>query len=181
MTLQQTIALDPGQAFERTRSAAIDAKLPFVRYDDVRHVPGKKGLPVLGTLPEAAWDPLAFAQRMYAAYGPVHRFYACGNWNVQLIGPEANELVLFDRDRIFAAHGGWKPVFDPLFPGALLLKDGEEHRQSRRILGEAFRQGQLNSYYPVMAQEMTRTVNSWCWVALNSATLCVAAVQKPLF
>jgi hypothetical protein len=87
MTLQQTIALDPGQAFERTRSAAIDAKLPFVRYDDVRHVPGKKGLPVLGTLPEAAWDPLAFAQRMYAAYGPVHRFYACGNWNVQLIGP----------------------------------------------------------------------------------------------
>lgn len=128
---------------------------------ELAHIPGRKGLPVLGILPEAVIDPLAFASRMSGRYGRVYRFYACGSWNVHLIGPEANELVLFDRDSIFSAHGGWSPVIEPFFPGALLIQDGERHRANRRILGEAFRQQKLAGYQALLDREIETSVESW--------------------
>ena len=128
---------------------------------DLRHIPGKRGLPVLGILPEAVLDPFGFARRMHERHGRVYRFYACGSWNVQLIGPEANELVLFDRDSIFSAEGGWAPVIAPFFPGALLIQDGERHRANRRILGEAFRQQKLTGYQALLDREIEASVASW--------------------
>ena len=68
------------------------AGLPDVSAARLAHVPGKKGMPFFGILPEAVIDPYRFAARMYERFGPVHRFYACGNWNLQLVGPEANEI-----------------------------------------------------------------------------------------
>jgi len=53
-----------------------------VRGAELNKIPGKKGLPVLGILPEAVRDPFRFTRQMYENYGPVHRFYACGSWNV---------------------------------------------------------------------------------------------------
>ena len=129
--------------------------------DALSHIPGKKGLPLLGILPEAVVNPIGFARRMNRRFGPVYRFYACGSWNVHLIGPEANELVLFDRDSIFSAHGGWSPVIEPFFPGALLIQDGERHRANRRILGEAFRQQKLAGYQALLDREIESSVASW--------------------
>jgi cytochrome P450 len=128
---------------------------------DLGHIPGRKGLPIAGILPEAVLSPMGFAQRMHRRYGRVYRFYACGSWNVQLVGPEANELVLFDRDSIFSAHGGWSPVIEPFFPGALLIQDGERHRANRRILGEAFRQQKLAGYRAIFDADIRDTIDSW--------------------
>ena len=125
------------------------------------HVPGRKGLPLLGILPQAVLDPLKFVGGMHERYGRVYRFYACGSWNVHAIGPEANELVLFDRDSIFSAHGGWSPVIEPFFPGALLIQDGERHRANRRILGEAFRQQKVEGYQALLDREIEASVASW--------------------
>ena len=70
----------------REKPPAIRHNFPRVRGRDLESVPGKRGLPFFGVLPEAVLDPLAFARRMHETYGPVHRFRACGNWNVQLVG-----------------------------------------------------------------------------------------------
>ena len=128
---------------EKPRPVSRD--FPRVSGRDLASVPGKRGLPVLGILPEAVIDPLAFARRMHSTYGPVHRFHACGSWNVQLIGPEANEFVLFDEARNFSAAGGWKPVFGRHFEGGLLLRDGADHQWHRKLVGAAFKQEQLQS------------------------------------
>lgn len=148
---------------------------------ELSHIPGKKGLPLLGILPEAVVDPIGFARRMHAKHGRVYRFYACGSWNVQLIGPEANELVLFDRDSIFSAHGGWAPVIAPFFPGALLTQDGERHRANRRILGEAFRQQKVTGYQALVDREIETSVASWAgrtidvYAEIKRLTLRIAA------
>jgi cytochrome P450 len=126
------------------------------------HIPGKKGLPYFGILPEAVIDPLAFAERLRAKHGRVYCFYALGSWNVQLVGPEANELVLFDKDSIFSAQGGWGPVIEPFFPGALLIQDGERHRANRRLLGEAFKQQKLAGYQQIFDRDIDRSISSWC-------------------
>ena len=116
-------------------------------------MPGKRGLPFFGILPEAVLDPLAFARRMHSTYGPIHRFHACGNWNVQLVGPEANEFVLFDEARNFSAEGGWKPVFGRHFEGGLLLRDGADHQWHRKLVAAAFKQEQLQSYLGIFAAQ----------------------------
>ena len=117
--------------------------LPYASGKSLRHIPGKRGLPLLGVLPEAAYDPLAFARRMHDRFGPVHRFHALGEWNVQLIGPDASELLLFDAGKRFSAHHGWSRVLGPLFPGGLLLRDLEDHRIHRRAIGAAFKPEQV--------------------------------------
>jgi len=119
-------------------------------------IPGKRGIPLLGVLPEAVSDPLRFTRKMYETYGPVHRFYACGNWNVQLVGAEANEFVLFDRERNFSAYGGWKPVFGRHFDGGLLLRDGSDHNWHRKLVAAAFKQEQLQHYLRTFAGNIAR-------------------------
>lgn len=130
-------------------------RVPRTRLADI---PGRKGMPILGVLPEAVRNPFAFSRAMFETYGPVHRFYACGNWNVQLVGPEANEFVLFDREGNFSAFGGWQPVFGRHFDGGLLLRDGEDHRWHRKLIASAFKQDQLQSYLSTFARTIGELV-----------------------
>lgn len=128
---------------------------------ELAHVPGRRGLPVFGILPYAVLDPHRFAKGMLDRYGPVHRFYACGNWNVQLVGPEANEFVLFDQPGNFSSRGGWKPVFGRHFDGGLLLRDGEDHQWHRKLVAYAFKQDQLDHYLKVFAANIERLSAGW--------------------
>lgn len=150
----------PPSIFRVDKPARVLPRFRTVRTGDLRHIPGRKGLPVLGILPEAVRDPYAFTRKMYDTYGPVHRFHACGNWNVQLVGPEANEFVLFDREGNFSAYGGWKPVFGRHFDGGLLLRDGADHNWHRKLVATAFKQDQLQHYLTTFSTNIARIAAS---------------------
>jgi cytochrome P450 len=145
----------------REKPPVLRRDFPHVRGRDLASVPGKRGLPVLGILPEAVLDPLAFARRMNDTYGPIHRFRACGNWNVQLVGPEANQFVLFDDAGNFSAEGGWKPVFGRHFDGGLLLRDGANHQWHRKLVATAFKSEQLQSYLDIFARNSAALPGGW--------------------
>jgi cytochrome P450 len=134
---------------------------PKVRGRKLASVPGRRGLPFFGILPAAVLDPLAFARRMLRGYGPIHRFHACGNWNVQLVGPEANEFVLFDEAGNFSSAGGWKPVFGRHFDGGLLLRDGADHQWHRKLVATAFKADQLQSYLGLFAINNEAAAARW--------------------
>ena len=134
-------------------------------------IPGRKGLPFFGILPEAVRDPYAFTKQMYERFGPIHCFYACGNWNVQLVGPEANEFVLGDREGNFSAFGGWQPVFGRHFDGGLLLRDGIDHQWHRKLLATAFKQDQLQAYLRLFSPNIESTVANWSGRALDAYEL----------
>ncbi len=148
-----------------------DRSFPDVRRTALAGIPGRKGLPFLGVLPEAVRDPYAFTKSMYEAHGPVHCFYACGNWNVQLVGPEANEFVLLDRESNFSSYGGWKPVFGKHFDGGLLLRDGADHQWHRKLLASAFKQEQLQSYLSIFARNIEALTGRWSGRALDAYEL----------
>lgn len=122
---------------------------------ELAHIPAHRGLPVLGSLPEIAWDPMAFARRMLARHGPIYRFYASGRWNVQAIGPEANEAVLFDREGIYSGEG-WRTLFGRFMPQATLLLDGDPHRAARRVLGAALKPAYVAGYRAIIDAEARR-------------------------
>jgi cytochrome P450 len=152
---------------QREKPPVLRRDFPRVRGRDLRSVPGKRGLPFLGILPEALLDPLAFARRMHETYGPIHRFHACGNWNVQLVGPEANAFVLFDEARNFSAEGGWRPVFGRHFAGGLLLRDGADHQWHRKLVATAFKQDQLQSYLNIFARNNEAALSAWSGRSLD--------------
>ena len=106
---------------------------------DLAHIPGETGLPIIGNTFKMLADPPAFTRAMVEKYGRVYKNNAFGGTVVALVGADANELVLFDRQKIFSSEQGWGPILDQLFPRGLMLMDFDHHRADRKALSIAFK------------------------------------------
>ena len=145
------------------------------------HIPGEAGPPIVGHTFNQLKDPHAFARRMFDTYGPVYKVRTMGTWHVALIGAEANELVLFDRDKLFSSEQGWMPVLHRLFPGGLMLLDFDHHRADRRALSIAFKPGPMRHYADSLNSGIAARVREWgagpmqFYPAIKQLTLDLAA------
>lgn len=95
------------------------------------------------------------------AHGPV----ACQSLPmlkmVNMMGPDANRLVLLDQERIFSARKPWMAIMGRIFPNGLLLMDGEQHKTDRRIMHTAFKRPVLRSYTERMNPMIASRVEAW--------------------
>jgi len=152
-----------------------------LKAEALEHIPGEKGLPFVGSTLKIVADPIAFANESHKKYGAVFRNYSFGGWNVTLLGPEANELVLFDRDKLFSSEQGWGPVLNQLFPRGLMLIDFEEHRGHRKALSVAFKPEPMRHYAAALNAGIAPRVKSWgntsfkFYPAIKQLTLDLAA------
>ena len=105
------------------------------------HIPGDNGWPLVGHTLVVLSDPKGFVERRAERYGPVYRSHAFGQSNVSLLGPDANEFVLLDSQKLFSSMLGWSVLLGRLFPRGLMLLDFDEHRLHRRALSVAFKSG----------------------------------------
>lgn len=148
---------------------------------ELAHIPGDGGLPVIGNTFKMLADPHAFTKAMVAKYGPVYKNRAFGGWVVALVGAEANELVLFDREKIFSSEQGWGPILDKLFPRGLMLMDFDHHRADRRALSIAFKPEPMRHYSGSLNRGIGETVKGWgnrpmqFYPAIKQLTLDLAA------
>ncbi|MEP2734893.1 MAG: cytochrome P450 [Erythrobacter sp.] len=129
--------------------------------DALSHIPGDEGWPLVGNTFTQLADPHAFTRRMVEKFGPVYKVHAFGGHHVNLIGPDAQELVLFNRDKIFSSEQGWGPVLDQLFPRGLMLLDFDHHRMDRRALSIAFKPGPMRHYSGALNTGIAREVSKW--------------------
>ena len=149
----------------------------------IEHIPGKDGWPVIGTTLEQLKDPHAFTKKMHTLHGPVYRANSFGGRFVALLGPEANELVMFDRDKLFSSEQGWGPVLNLLFPGGLMLMDFDKHRVHRKTLSVAFKPEPMKLYANSLNEGISRRVPEWggkpisFYPAIKQLTLDLAAVS----
>jgi cytochrome P450 len=157
--------------------------LPIPQKSTTDHVPGEDGLPFVGTTLEQLRDPHAFAKRMSAAYGNIYRTSSFGGRFIQLHGPDANELVLFDRDKVFSSEQGWGPLLNLLFPGGLMLMDFEKHRVHRKTLSVAFKPEPMKLYAEALNEGIKARVAEWqgkqfdFYPAIKALTLDLAATS----
>src|ERR1700745_555918 len=87
------------------------------------HIPGDEGWPIIGRTLAVLADPKGEVERMAAKYGLVYRSRVLGETSIIVLGPEANELVLFDQTRLFSSTHGWGTILGRLFPRGLMLLD----------------------------------------------------------
>ena len=157
--------------------------LPPRQGQDIDYVPGRDGWPLLGTTLEQLKDPHGFTRKMVDRFGLVYRTNSFGGRFVQLVGPDANELVLFDRDKIFSSEQGWGPVLNLLFPRGLMLMDFEKHRMDRRTLSVAFKPEPMKLYAEALNEGITKRVSEWSgksytfYPAIKQLTLDLAATS----
>ena len=135
--------------------------LPRLRGGHLKHIPGEDGLPLIGNTLRMLRDPVGFGARMVSRYGHVFRNHAFGAPQLNLIGPEANELVLLDRDRLFSSEQGWGPLLNLLFPRGLMLMDFERHRADRKTLSVAFKPEPMRHYARVLDDGIAHAVRDW--------------------
>ncbi len=156
---------------------------PKKGYDDVSHVPGTDGWPLVGTTLSQLADPPAFTKKMVERYGHVYRTRSFGGRFVTLIGAEGNELVLFDKDKIFSSEQGWGPMLNQLFPRGLMLIDFEKHRADRRILSVAFKPEPMRLYADALNAGIKKRIAEWAgkpiefYPAIKELTLDLAATS----
>ncbi len=147
----------------------------------VAAIPGEDGWPLIGNTLRMLRDPVGFGRRMVSTYGHVFRNNAFGGPTVSMIGPEANELVLFDRDKMFSSEQGWGPMLNLLFPRGLMLMDFDHHRADRRTLSVAFKPEPMRHYATVLNDGIAREVAGWAnrpmkfYDAVKALTLDLAA------
>jgi cytochrome P450 len=136
-------------------------KLTSPRRNSLTHIPGDEGWPIIGKTLQVLADPKGHVEGNAAKYGLVYRTHVFGEPNVVLLGPEANELVLFDQTKLFSSELGWGPVLDLLFPRGLMLMDFEQHRLHRRALSVAFKAGPMKSYLAGLDRGIAARVAQW--------------------
>jgi cytochrome P450 len=143
-------------------SAFIPDNLPSPGFDELAHLPGMAParIKVLRTI-NFLKDPLGKSQELLDLYGRCFRRQDFGGWGVSLIGPEANELVLFNKDKIFSSSLGWNPVLENLFPNGLMLMDFEEHRIHRKALSVAFKTEPMKHYLHELNGGIERGIAKW--------------------
>jgi len=149
------------------------------------HIPGEEGLPLVGNTLRLLADPQGEVERMANKYGLIYRSRAFGETSVTLLGPEANELVLFDQTKLFSSQHGWESILGRLFPRGLMLMDFDEHRGHRRALSVAFKAGPMRSYLAQLDVGIAKRVALWrakggemlVYPAMKQLTLDLAATS----
>ncbi|WP_164118748.1 cytochrome P450 [Sphingorhabdus sp. Alg239-R122] len=124
-------------------------------------IPGEEGIPFFGVTLRQLKDPYKFGFEMYKKHGPIYRINSFGRTQVGMLGAEANELVLFDRAKIFSSEQGWGPVLNLLFPRGLMLMDFDHHRADRKALSIAFKPGPMRHYAEKLNEGIMERVNKW--------------------
>ena len=157
--------------------------LPLQPRDAIAHVPGEEGWPIVGNTLKILADPQQYGVTMRAKYGDIFRHRIFGNRTVIMFGPEANEMMLFDRDKVFSSEQGWGPMLNQLFPGGLMLIDGDKHRTDRRVLSVAFKPEPMRLYADALNAGIKARVASWSgktitfYAAIKELTLDLAATS----
>ncbi len=165
----ETNGFEPKHWAERLPEGALD------------HIPGDNGWPMVGNTFTMLADPHGFVAKMIAEHGNVFRNTAFGGTVVNLVGADANELVLFDRQKIFSSEQGWGPILDQLFPRGLMLMDFNHHRADRKALSIAFKPAPMRHYAGALNRGISKAVATWggpemeFYPAIKELTLDLAA------
>jgi cytochrome P450 len=125
------------------------------------HIPGNLGLPFIGSTVRAMRDPIGLVRDKYKKFGMVYKARSVYMTSVSMLGPDAAQFVLQNKDRIFSNTMGWKPNLGLLFPNSLMLQDFDEHKAHRQIMLDAFKRPAIERYASLMSAEYQREIERW--------------------
>ncbi len=122
------------------------SELPNTDNRNLLHIPGKKGIPVLGMTPWLYKDFYTTVQKHQNNYGLTSRIHIGFQQGVMPLGPDNAKTILLDKERNFSNEMGYKDITGIWFGGAILFRDFDEHRLHRRVFQTAFKSDAMQGY-----------------------------------
>lgn len=127
----------------------------------LKTIPGHGGLPLIGETLEIMHHPAEYLGRRYAELGEISWASAYGTRMVFLLGPDAVQMVLQNREQAFSNSKGWDFFIGRFFTRGIMLLDFDEHRWHRQIMQAAFTKKALASYLEPMNPAIARGMAKW--------------------
>lgn len=128
---------------------------------DLSNIPGDNGMPFLGHMYWFIRDIRHWAERQYNKYGPVFKFKTPLVESVFLLGPEANRLLLQNESKIFSNYLSWGPTFTGIFDNAVLARDFNYHKKTRKLLQLAFKRPAIEDHMQLMNPALKDGISKW--------------------
>jgi cytochrome P450 len=147
--------------------------------------PLRKGLPIVGVLPQFRKNPPAFLQSLARDHGDLVHF-RLGHQDVYLVSnPEWIKDILVTNQTNFTKSRFLERAKVLLGEG-LLTSEGEFHRRQRRLVQPAFHRDRLLGYAGAMVECTARTREQWADgaqldMSREMMRLTLAVVAKTLF
>jgi cytochrome P450 len=145
-------------------------------------IPGRKGLPLIGETFRFLRDQQGWARERYDRYGPVSSTILVGQKWYVLLGPDALDVALVNRDKAFEAGPAWGYINGAFFRGGLAYLDADEHFQARRIMASAFTRTHLENYFDGINETVSEHMEQWArerdfrvYPAMKQLTLGIAS------
>jgi cytochrome P450 len=134
---------------------------PRAGAEDLAHLPGKPGkIPLLGTI-KFIKDPLGTTMKAHADHGNLYKSRTFMQWSVSMLGPDALEMVLMDREKNFSSRAGWHHMLSRLFSDGLMLRDFDDHRAHRKVMQVAFKPAPMKDYLLRMNGGIEHRMDEW--------------------
>lgn len=137
---------------------------------------------MIGSTLDYVRDPLGLMTRQWERHGAVSRISFLGKPWAVLLGPDACEAALTNRDKAFASGAGWTEAAGPFFGRGLMFLDFAEHLLHRRIMQQAFVRQRLEGYTDRMQGTIATGLDAWtespdfrAYPAIKQLTLDIAA------
>ena len=121
-------------------------------------VPGLKGLPLVGNLPQFQRQPLATPIKAARECGDVARIDLASQRYYLLSNPEHVRHVLQDNNKNYIKGYGKVRV---LLGDGLVLSEGSFWRRQRRLMQPAFHRRRLARFAEVMTEETAKMLDGW--------------------
>ena len=145
----------------RQANARIDAGVPIAPPGSLAHLPGWRSFGPIDNTFAILRDSRAFFEASEKRFGRVFTTSFLGSRSVQLLGHDANQWVLADREGLFSSRLGWGPYLDRVFPRGVISMDFDEHRLHRRALSAAFKSGAMRSYFERLDLGIAEQLDGW--------------------
>jgi len=123
------------------------------------HIPGEYGMPVLGKTFQILADLQALVHDHYIRFGEVSRVNIGGQRGLFVMGADNLKQVYLDVDRNFSTEMGYAERLGRFYKGGLLLRDFDEHKIQRRIFQSAFKNQAMKGYVDVMNPLFEKYIN----------------------
>jgi cytochrome P450 len=121
-------------------------KYPDTKLPGLAHIPGEKGIPILGKTPALFNDFYGTLEQHCHKFGRVSKIGIGFQTGVMPLGPDSAQEVFLDREHNFSNQMGYAATLSDWFGGSILSRDFDEHRFHRRIFQTAFKSDAMQGY-----------------------------------
>ncbi|MFC8917273.1 cytochrome P450 [Streptomyces sp. NPDC057116] len=123
-------------------------------------VPGPRGLPVLGNLPEFGRDPLAFLTKLRDEYGDAVRWSLGPRRGLFLSHPQHIAEMLTSREHAYEIlEIGW--AFKRVVGQSVIMSKGDDWRRKRSLVQPTVRPRQVKAYAATMVDCARSAAGRW--------------------